>query len=54
MNVDGAVHLQDRLEVDLNGMMGAGDYVLAAKDTDLVSKVEELVSGWRKQIEQVC
>ena len=53
MNVDGAVHLQDYIEVDLSNIKGAAECAVAAKDADMVSKLEELVSGWRKQIEQV-
>ena len=54
MNVDGAVHLQDCVKVNLKNITGPSDCEIAAKDAEKVSKLEELVSGWRKQIEQVC
>jgi len=54
LNVDGAVHLHDCIELDLHHIRGPSDCAVAAKDADMVSKLEELVSGWRKQIEQVC
>ncbi|XP_078482966.1 dynein axonemal heavy chain 8 [Ciona intestinalis] len=53
MNVDGAVRLVECTDVDLDSIKSAADCAEAAKDPDIVSKLEELVSGWRKQIEQV-
>ena len=48
------MHLHDCNEVDLSDIKTPSDCSVAAKDPDKVSKVEELVGGWRKQIEQVC
>ena len=54
MNVDGAVHLHDCIDIDLSRIHGAADCAAFAKDADIVAELEILVSGWRKQIEQVC
>uniref|UniRef100_H2YUI8 AAA+ ATPase domain-containing protein n=1 Tax=Ciona savignyi TaxID=51511 RepID=H2YUI8_CIOSA len=53
MNVDGAVRLVECTDVDLDKIKTATDCAEAAKDPETVLKLEELVSGWRKQIEQV-
>lgn len=53
MNVDGAVRLHEATEVDLDSLKSPADCGAAAKDPDTVAKLEELVSCWRKQIEQV-
>lgn len=52
-NVQGAIVLKNGIDVDLSHISSATDCANAAKDGVLVAKLEELVSGWKKQIEQV-
>jgi len=53
MNVDGAVRLHDPTDIDFKKLRTVADCAAAAKDPETVLKLEELVTCWRKQIEQV-
>lgn len=53
MNVDGAVRLSECTTVDLDKLQTPAECTAAANEPDTVSALEELVSDWCKQIEQV-
>ena len=55
-------HMSDRFELDevdigynLDDLKGPQDFMQAAStNTDLIEKIEEVLTGWCKQIDQVC
>ncbi|XP_077975281.1 dynein axonemal heavy chain 8-like [Styela clava] len=53
MNIDGAVRLSESTTVDLTKYSSPQECTEAANDPEVVVALEELVSGWCKQIEQV-
>lgn len=53
MNINGAVRLSECTTVNLDQFSSPQECADAAKDPEIVVALEELVSGWCKQIEQV-
>lgn len=52
-SLDDTVVLKECETIDLSEITTATDYINAANSSDALSKIEELIGIWMKQIEQV-
>ena len=53
-SLDDAVTLKECDSVDLTRISSPNDYIAAASSSETLEQIEEIVTAWIKQIEQVC
>ena len=52
-SLDDAVTLKECDSIDLTRISSPNDYIAAASSTETLEQIEEVVTAWIKQIEQV-
>lgn len=54
VSIEGAVHLKEATDIDFSKLLSFEGTKAAAADVDTVHHLEEVLTMWYKQIEQVC